>query len=89
MSIVYTGLRAGEKLHEDLFSDDEDDVRPVHPLISHVDVPPLPREAIDAFAPADRPREVRQWLVERCSIGAAATTTLVERSGGDGSQVSR
>ena len=41
LKIVYTGLRPGEKLHEDLFGDDEFDVRPVHPLISHVSVPPL------------------------------------------------
>jgi FlaA1/EpsC-like NDP-sugar epimerase len=39
--IEYTGLREGEKLHEDLLGSDEIDVRPVHPLISHATVPPL------------------------------------------------
>lgn len=39
--IVYTGLRAGEKLHESLFGAGESDDRPCHPLISHVAVPPL------------------------------------------------
>ncbi|MCW0212442.1 MAG: polysaccharide biosynthesis protein [Pseudonocardia sp.] len=39
--IVYTGLRGGEKLHEELFGTDEYDVRPLHPAISHVRVPPL------------------------------------------------
>jgi FlaA1/EpsC-like NDP-sugar epimerase len=41
IKIVYTGLRPAEKLHEDLFGDGENDERPVHPLISHVPVPPI------------------------------------------------
>jgi FlaA1/EpsC-like NDP-sugar epimerase len=56
VEIVYTGLRPGEKLHEDLFGSGEVDVRPLHPLISHVDVPPLdPAEvwSLDPGAPRD------------------------------------
>jgi FlaA1/EpsC-like NDP-sugar epimerase len=41
IDVVYTGLRPGEKLHEQLLSDTEFDRRPQHPLISQVDVPPL------------------------------------------------
>jgi FlaA1/EpsC-like NDP-sugar epimerase len=41
LEIVYTGLRRGEKLHEHLLATDEADVRPIHPLITHVPVPPL------------------------------------------------
>ncbi len=41
VAIVYTGLRSGEKLHEELFGDNEVDVRPVHPLVSHACVPPI------------------------------------------------
>ena len=41
LDIVYTGLRRGEKLHDDSVADDEDDVRPFHPLISHVSVRPV------------------------------------------------
>ncbi|MBC7632005.1 nucleoside-diphosphate sugar epimerase/dehydratase [Aeromicrobium sp.] len=39
IDIVYTGLKPGEKMHEVLFGSDELDVRPVHPLVSHVHVP--------------------------------------------------
>jgi FlaA1/EpsC-like NDP-sugar epimerase len=39
--IVYTGLRPGEKLHEDLVAGHENGARRVHELISHVEVPPV------------------------------------------------
>lgn len=48
IEIVVTGLREGEKMHEDLFGDGEFDVRPVHPLISHVPVPALTMETVMA-----------------------------------------
>ncbi len=42
VEIVFTGLRAGEKLHEDLVDPEEVGVRREHPLITHAAVPPLP-----------------------------------------------
>jgi FlaA1/EpsC-like NDP-sugar epimerase len=57
VAIDFTGLRPGEKLHEVLLGNGEDDHRPVHPLISHVPVPPLDPErarTLDATARADR-----------------------------------
>jgi FlaA1/EpsC-like NDP-sugar epimerase len=41
LEIVYTGLRPGEKLHEDLVSNAEAATCPVHPMIAHVSVPVL------------------------------------------------
>ncbi len=43
IEIIYTGLRAGEKLHEQLFGCGERDDRPEHPMIAHVRVPSLAR----------------------------------------------
>ena len=40
-NIVYTGLRKGEKLHEDLFSYGEEGQPTQHPLITRVKVPPI------------------------------------------------
>jgi FlaA1/EpsC-like NDP-sugar epimerase len=53
VDIVVTGLRPGEKLVEDRLGAAEVDRRPVHPLITHVDAPPLEvaaAHAIDAAA---------------------------------------
>lgn len=50
IKIVYTGLRPGEKCHEVLLGVGEVDVRPAHPLISHVPVPPLPTSILDEIA---------------------------------------
>lgn len=41
VEIVFTGLRQGEKLHEELFTRGEGGSRPLHPMITHVRVPPL------------------------------------------------
>lgn len=42
IDIVFTGLREGEKLHEDLTSDTEDTRPSAHPLISRTSIEPLP-----------------------------------------------
>ncbi|MGH3428678.1 MAG: polysaccharide biosynthesis protein, partial [Mycobacteriales bacterium] len=65
--IVYTGLRTGEKMHEELFADGEDhNHRPWHPAISHVTVPPLYPHELHATARTLGPAAaLRELVVER------------------------
>jgi len=53
VDIVFTGLRPGEKLTEDLFSDDEYPRATSHRLISSVHVPAVGRVEIRAARPSD------------------------------------
>jgi FlaA1/EpsC-like NDP-sugar epimerase len=64
IEVVHTGLRAGEKLHEQLFSAGETDERPHHPLISHAYVPPFAPSDAARLTPYGQPHEVRDLLVE-------------------------
>ena len=48
VEIVFTGLRPGEKMHEDLLAEGELGERPFHPLISHVRVAGLHPTGITA-----------------------------------------
>ena len=41
IDIVFTGLRPGEKMHEDLFGESENGELTTHRLISQVAVPPI------------------------------------------------
>jgi FlaA1/EpsC-like NDP-sugar epimerase len=50
IEIEIVGLRAGEKVHEELFGDGEVDVRPAHPLISHVQVPSISTNEVPTAA---------------------------------------
>ncbi|WP_426987637.1 polysaccharide biosynthesis protein [Pseudarthrobacter sp. Y6] len=52
VKIVITGLRHGEKLHEELVGVGEAEERPIHPKISHTAVPPL--------SPLDLPEDA--WI---------------------------
>ncbi len=65
VEIVYTGTRPGEKLHEILLGSGEADHRPRHPLISHVQVPPLPWDTVNgSVADNDHDRvieDLRAW----------------------------
>ncbi|MFI7649579.1 polysaccharide biosynthesis protein [Micromonospora sp. NPDC049460] len=67
MPIVYTGLRPGEKLHEDLFGAGEVDTRPLHPLVSHVAVPALDPMEVSGLDPYDHPEKVVAQLAQLCA----------------------
>ncbi len=72
VEIVYTGLRQGEKMHEDLLSADEPDVRPGHPLISQVAVASMaPSEAL-ALDPWELPEDVTAALRSWCCTTSQA-----------------
>ena len=47
IDIVFTGLRTGEKLHEELFGAEEHGHRPHHEKVTHTAVPPLDPESLD------------------------------------------
>ncbi len=72
VEVVYTGLRKGEKLHEELLGAGELGERPLHPMISHVVVPPLP--------PGDV--EMHPWVRAASGDRRLATVPRYENSAG-------
>ena len=67
IAIVYTGLRHGEKLHEDLIGNHESAERPIHPKISHAKV--------KAISPAQLDKET--WDL-RCTIEQSDLTVSLQ-----------
>lgn len=71
IDIHYTGLRDGEKLHEDLIGQEETGRRDKHPLISHVEVPSVDPKI--GYWIASRPiDDVRPSLQRVCVTMSAA-----------------
>jgi FlaA1/EpsC-like NDP-sugar epimerase len=70
VDIVYTGLRPGEKLTEDLLGEGERGARPYHPLIRHVPVAPLQPDAVLCLDPADALAGLRKALGDDAASGA-------------------
>jgi FlaA1/EpsC-like NDP-sugar epimerase len=81
VEIVYTGLRTGEKLHEELFGTGEHDIRPLHPLISHVSVPPLAPARVRMLTPYAEPDQVVEELTALCTADLPETPAADVRIG--------
>jgi FlaA1/EpsC-like NDP-sugar epimerase len=64
IDIVYTGLRPGEKLAEDLLGPGEPDHRPHHPLVSQALVPPLRPQAVRDLDITAQPQAIRAALAK-------------------------
>ncbi|WP_245155963.1 nucleoside-diphosphate sugar epimerase/dehydratase [Nocardioides sp. 503] len=68
VEIEFTGLREGEKMHEELFADDEpQDVRPVHQMVSHVPVPLMSPESVASLPVVGTVDTVRGAMADLCS----------------------
>ncbi|MDX5565721.1 SDR family NAD(P)-dependent oxidoreductase [Streptomyces sp. ID05-04B] len=68
VEIVFTGLRPGEKLTEDLLGEGEPDHRPRHPLVSQVPVPVLDAAEVTGIGHPTDPDEVRAALVHLAAM---------------------
>ncbi|MDA8323000.1 MAG: polysaccharide biosynthesis protein, partial [Actinomycetota bacterium] len=88
IEIVFTGLRPGEKMSEQLLGEGERDDRPYHPLIRHVPAAPLPPEAVAWLDGGRAPAQLRADLAScarqpnggavTARIGAALTGVLAD-----------
>ena len=74
IAIEYSSLRPGEKLHEDLFGAGETDHRPLHPLISHVEVPPLDPDQVRHLTSEAAPETVTAELARLCAAAPPPAT---------------
>ncbi|TFV96946.1 polysaccharide biosynthesis protein [Leifsonia flava] len=77
ITIVFTGLREGEKLHEILVGTGETDARPLHPKISHAKVGGISPERLDKTGWEERmrsqPRNNDTSHMPRISTGGHAS----------------
>ncbi|SFG60924.1 NDP-sugar epimerase, includes UDP-GlcNAc-inverting 4,6-dehydratase FlaA1 and capsular polysaccharide biosynthesis protein EpsC [Actinopolymorpha cephalotaxi] len=82
IEVVYTGLRQGEKVHEELLGTGEPDRRPVHPLVSHIAVPAVEPATVQAIDLWSGPGQVVETLRETCEkMGAGVSTRSMPSAG--------
>ncbi|WP_207892108.1 polysaccharide biosynthesis protein [Streptacidiphilus pinicola] len=70
VEIVFTGLRPGEKLTEDLLGTGEADDRPRHPLVRQVPVPPLEPAEVTGLSGLTEADQVRATLARIAAAGS-------------------
>ena len=81
IEIVYTGLREGEKMDEELFSTGERAIRSDHPLIAHVEVPPTTSVGLRSSHSGHQAASVIRTLQERCHSMAETTKGMNRHDG--------
>ncbi|MFC7491475.1 MULTISPECIES: polysaccharide biosynthesis protein [unclassified Knoellia] len=72
IEIVFTGMRPGEKLSEELFASGEDISSAGHSLINKVAVPAISLHEI-AGSGVDEPESAREWMLEKSTTGRVLT----------------
>lgn len=85
VELIYTGLRVGEKMHEELWGDGELDLRPEHLLISHTAVPrfeSLAARELDPWADKNRVVEAFKRSVEQMTESQLPAQRNNEQSSG-------
>lgn len=88
IKIVFTGLRPNEKMHEVLFSDDEERTRTAHELIYRVAVPPLDPVRLDAVDGSD-PESMATLTHQRHAAAASIRAADEARAGLEGIELIR
>ncbi len=88
IKIVFTGLRPNEKMHEVLFSDDEDRTSTSHELIFRVAVPPLEPSELDTVDGWD-PESMAKLTRQRNASAAAMHAQLSAAEGLEGVELVR
>jgi len=71
IDIIYTGLRPGEKISEDLFSINEDRRTTSNPLVTSVEVPTLSIDDVQNAEPVNH-KSAAEWMRQQSTLFAKA-----------------
>ena len=88
IKIIFTGLRPNEKMHEVLFSDDEDRTPTTHEMISRVNVPALDPELLETVDGSD-PESLTTLTHQRDAEAAREKSRQEASAGLDGIELER